>query len=687
MNLLIVESPAKARKIQKFLDPKCYKVLSSYGHINNLDTEKLNDMIDNDFTPIYKNLKDKSKVVKELRLAGKGNTIILAADDDREGDAIAWHCGNLFKTNYKDSNRITFNEISKSAIEKSLENKHKLNMNSVEAQRCRQLLDLIIGYRLSPLLWRHIQTSQKGLSAGRVQSTLLRMLQDHENTIKNFEPEFSYDFNGLFHDENDETRVIDCDFHISDDYFNDAFEPKRVLEMFKMNRVFKVSDRIEKKEKRSPPQPFITSTLQQTAQNELGFPIKMTMDVAQKLYENGKITYMRTDSTYIADEFKDKLKEYVSDKFGSNYYRNQKQKKVKKAQEAHECVRPTDLSAVLSDSYKEQDKKLYNLILKRTVTSHMKHAEYDVCKIHLSNDETKEVGYYEGVAKSLTFEGFLKYTGQSVEKKNTFDEIENCILDETEIKESESNPPQYYNESTIVKKLESSGVGRPSTYASIVSTLYNRNYTVTKDVEGSSKVEPYYRLDKEDEITEGEHKTTTVKQKKRIVLTDLGETVLEYLLKHFSDMICIDFTARVEDDLDLISEGKTDFLTIIKKVYDVFNPVIQREMKQRIISKDSHYIGEFEIKTGKYGPYILHNSKTVGLSNYIKWQKKKLEELTDEDLCKVVEYPKKVGDHQGSTVMLHLGPYGIYMKYGEKMYKISYLKDYSLDSLVSVIRK
>ena len=179
MNLLIVESPAKAKKIQKFLDPKCYKVLSSFGHINNLDTDKLNDMIDNDFTPIYKNLKDKSKVIKELRTVGKGKTIILAADDDREGDAIAWHCGNLFKTNYKDSNRITFNEISKSAIERALENKHKLNMNSVEAQRCRQLLDLIIGFRLSPLLWRHIQTSQKGLSAGRVQSTLLRMLQDH----------------------------------------------------------------------------------------------------------------------------------------------------------------------------------------------------------------------------------------------------------------------------------------------------------------------------------------------------------------------------------------------------------------------------------------------------------------------------------------------------------------------------
>lgn len=686
MSLLIVESPAKAKKIQKFLQNTNIKVLSSFGHINNLKTDKLDDMINNNFTPIYQNSKDKAKVVKELKLNGKNKEIILAADDDREGDAIAWHCGNLFKTDYSKNNRITFNEISKSAIEKALRNKHKLNMNSVESQRCRQLLDLIIGFKLSPLLWRHIQTSQKGLSAGRVQSTLLRMLQDHENTIKNFEPEYSYDFNGTLCDVNDKDRLIECDFQIEDDYFEEnEFEPMRVLDVFKENRLFTVSNRKEFQEKRSPPQPFITSTLQQTAQNELGFPIKMTMDIAQKLYENGKITYMRTDSTYIAPEFKKSLQSHITDKYGSNYYRNQKQKKVKGAQEAHECIRPTDLSTTLSDSYKDCDKKLYNLIVKRTITSHMKHAVYDVCKIHLTNDETKHIGYYEGTVKSLSFEGFLKYTGQSVEKKISFDNLEQCQLIETEIKESESNAPQYYNESTIVKKLESSGVGRPSTYASIVSTLYTRNYTVVKDIEGKKKEEPFYKLDKHDKITEGIHKTTTSKQKKRIVLTDLGETVLSYLLKHFSDMICIEFTAMVERDLDLISDGKSDFHTIIKKVYEAFYPIIQSQMKQKIIKKGSHYIGDYEIKTGKYGPYIIHDSKTHGITNYLKFTKQKLEDLQEKDILKLIEYPKKVGKHLSKDIILQLGPYGVYMKYNNKNYKINKLKDHSLESLISLI--
>ena len=685
MSLLIVESPAKARKIQTFLKTQDIQVLSSYGHINNLDTTKLDEMIDNKFTPMYKNLKDKSKVIKELKTAGKGKTIILAADDDREGDAIAWHCGNLFKTDFNQDNRITFNEISKTAIQRALETKHKLNMNSVESQRCRQLLDLMIGYKLSPLLWRHIQTSQKGLSAGRVQSTLLRMLQDHETTIKQYEPEYSYDFTGTLRDVSNTDRVLECDFHISDEYYESGFEPERVLEQFKLNKLFDCTDCKQTQEKRSPPQPFITSTLQQSAQNELGFPIKMTMDIAQKLYENGKITYMRTDSTYISPEFKQSLKQCITSKFGSEYYRSPKQSKVKGAQEAHECIRPTNLDTELSDSYKDCDKKLYNLIKKRTITSHMKQAVYDVCKIKLSNSETRSIGYYEGKVKTLSFEGFLKYSGQTVEEKISLEDIQQCELLETEIKESESNPPQYYNESTIVKKLESSGVGRPSTYASIVSTLYNRNYTVVKDIEGKPKKEPYYKLDASNTIVQGVHKTTTSKQKKRIVLTDLGETVLAYLIQHFSNMICIEFTAQVETDLDRISEGKTDFHTIIKKVYDSFYPIIQSQMKQRVIKKDSKYIGDFEIKTGKYGPYVIHESKTHGITNYLKYKQQKLEDLTESDILQIIEYPKTLGKHKGHDVILQLGPYGVYMKYNKKNYRIDKIKHHSLTAVSSVL--
>ena len=743
MSLLIVESPAKGRKIQKFLQGTDITVTSSFGHINNLDTQKLDEMISNNFTPLYKNSRDKAKVIKELNNLGKGKEIILAADDDREGDAIAWHTGNLFKTDYTKNNRITFNEISKKAIEKALTNKHTLNMNSVNSQRCRQLIDLMIGYKLSPLLWKHIQTNEKGLSAGRVQSTLLRMLKEHEDSIKNYEPEFSYDFTGKLHDVDNKERIIDCVYHISDSYYEmiDELDCNEILTLFKENKIFTVSDRKETQEKRSPPQPFITSTLQQTAQNECGFPIKMTMDIAQKLYENGKITYMRTDCTFVAEEFKQQIKRKVCEDYGPSYYRSHKPKKVKGSQEAHECIRPTDLHTVLSDGYSDADKKLYNLILKRTITSHMKPAIFDVCKIKLTNEPSKHMGFYQGITKSLSFEGFLKYSGQTVEEKTSFDDIQSCHLIESEIKETESNPPQYYNESTIVKKLETSGVGRPSTYASIVNTLYTRKYTVTTDIQGIKKEEPYYKLHETNKISQGVHKYTSSKQKKRIKLTDLGETVLDYLLKHFSTMICIEFTARVEADLDLISSGKSDFHTVIKKVYDVFHPVIIEQMNSKKISKDAVYVGDTEIKQGKfgpymtiegnnygltnylsskglkldelrdndittiinnnkslckigsydikqgeYGPYVTVNKKSHGLKNYLEMTKQNIDDLTEKDIKRVIQYPKIVGKHNKKDVILHIGPYGIYMKYNNKNYRIDTLKDHSLDSLSSLLK-
>jgi len=680
MSLLIVESPVKARKIQKFLQEHNITVMSTRGHINDLETDKLDDMIHNDFTPSYRFSKDKSKVIKELKQVGKGKEIILAADDDREGDAIAWHCGNLLKVDYSERNRITFNEVSKKAIEKALQNKHHINMNSVNAQRCRQLLDLMIGYKLSPLLWKHIKTDEKGLSAGRVQSTLLRMLQDHEDTIKNYDPDYSYDFTGQLYDIDNEERILDCEFYILDKYYEmiDELDCEDVLTLFTTNRTFTVSELCNSKEKRSPPQPFITSTLQQAAQNECGFPIKMTMDIAQKLFDNGKITYTRTDSTYIEPEFKHKIKRKVEGTYGQEYYRNHKPKKVKASQEAHECIRPQDLDATLSDKYTDADRKLYNLIMKRTITSHMKPAVYDVCKINLINEETKHIGYFQGTTKALTFEGFLKYNGAKVEEKVDFTTIQRCHLTESEIKEAESNPPQYYNESTIVKKLESSGVGRPSTYASIISTLYNRKYTITCDIPGKKKEEPYYKLSVSNEITKGVHQTTTPVQKKRIRLTKLGEVVLEYLLKSFSDIICIDFTAQVESDLDLVSHGNMDWKDILKKIYDSFNPIFIRELGQ---SK----VGKYQIKDGKFGHYFTYKKKNYSLSSYLTMKKMDIEELTEKDMDFISQYPKKVGTHKGKDVTLHIGQHSIYMKHNDKNYRLDKVNDYSLSSLSSLL--
>jgi DNA topoisomerase-1 len=320
----------------------------------------------------------------------------------------------------------------------------------------------------------------------------------------------------------------------------------------------------------------------------------------------------------------------------------------------------------------------------------MKPAVYDVCKINLTNEATSHIGLFLGITKSLSFEGFLRYTGQSKgdkkDKKDkkgnkSFDDIEWCHLREAEIKETESNPPHYYNESTIVKKLESSGVGRPSTYASIVNTLYNRNYTLTRDIEGVNKEEPYHKLHTTDTITKGIHKLTTPKQKKRIVLTDLGETVLEYLLKHFDTMICVEFTAHVESDLDLISTGQSDFHTVIKKVYDVFYPVIAEQLQVKRVSSDALYIGSTEVRNGKFGYYINVSGKNYGLTNYMKMSKKKIEQLTEEDVLYLTEYPKCIGLHKGHDVMLHIGPYGIYMKYNKKNYRVNRVKEHTLASL------
>jgi len=458
----------------------------------------------------------------------------------------------------------------------------------------------------------------------------------------------------------------------------DELDCNGVLTLFTTNRTFNVSELCNSNEKRSPPQPFITSTLQQSAQNECGFPIKMTMNIAQKLFDNGKITYTRTDSTYIAPDFKNKIKRKVEGTYGPEYYRNHKPKKVKASQGAHECIRPQDLDATLSDKYTDADRKLYNLIMKRTITSHMKPAVYDVCKINLINKETEHIGYFQGTTKALTFEGFLKYNGAKVEDKVDFTTIQRCHLTDSEIKETESNPPQYYNESTIVKKLESSGVGRPSTYASIISTLYNRKYTITCDIPGKKKEEPYYKLTNDDMISKGIHKVTTPIQKKRIRLTDLGSMVLHYLLQHFDTMICVDFTARVEEDLDLVSQGDLDWRDILRKIYNSCNPIFIRELGES-------NVGHYQIKDGKFGHYFTYKKKNYSLSSYLTMKKMDIEELTEDDMNFIIQYPKKVGKHNGKEITLHIGQHSIYMKHNDKNYRLDKVKDHSLSSLSSLL--
>jgi len=659
MRLLIVESPAKAKKIQSFLGND-YIVKSSFGHIADLDKQKLNKMIEDNFEPKY--IISKQKTANELKSV-KTRDIILAADDDREGDAIAWHCGLLLNVNFNDNNRIIFNEISKRSIETALEKPAKLNMNSVNAQKCRQLLDLIIGYKLSPLLWKHIKTNIRGLSAGRVQSCLLKMLLDHENTIKNYVAEYTYNIKSNFSDD------MVCAYKFNEMELNDTI----ITELFQQciyNDKFKIINTTEKEEKSYPPNPLTTSSLQQSAQIELGLNVSTTMKIAQKLYENGKITYMRTDSTFIAPYFKQNLKDHITEKFGVDYYRNFfTKKKSKGAQEAHEAIRPTNINTILNDKYTEYDKKLYNLILKKTIQSHMTPALYDVSIYSLSNKETEKYGVFMGIYKHMKFAGYLEYDKHHIITDKPEVDI-NKVYDiiDAECINVENNPPKYYNESSVVKELEKNGVGRPSTYASTINTLYNRKYSKTTDIPPVKKIQDCIIL-KNNRITTDKKTITIPKQKNKIIVTDLGILVSDYLQKNFSNIINVQFTSNVETDLDLVSNGGLDWKIVIKKVYDSFISIVQKEMKGSFIKKKSKF-GEYEIKTGKYGPYLTNGSHNYNLKNYFKYKRKNADNLTETDIQQIIAYPKIIGEKDSHDISIVLGPYGYYMKYNNKNYKL-----------------
>jgi DNA topoisomerase I len=687
MKLIIVESPAKAKKIQTFF-PKNVIVRSSFGHINGLDAGKLDKMIENNFKPIYKitNL----KAVEALKSINTSD-IVLAADDDREGDAIAWHTGNLFELDYNKNNRIKFNEISKRAIQNALENPTTLDINSVNAQRARQFIDLYIGYKVSPLLWKHIQTDAKGLSAGRVQSCLLNLLIDHQKKIEEYVPQYNYKLDSnMYSDDIDlESQFEFYSKDIDDDLI------KEILNTMIKHKTFKITKRDTSEEKSYSPQPLITSTLQQRAQQELGFPIKMTMNIAQKLYENGKITYMRTDSTFISDDFKKSLYGNISKNYGKEYYMNKQCKKVKGAQEAHEAIRPTNINDILSDGYKDCDKRLYELIKRITIMSHMQNAVFDILTLHISNDILIEYGYFVSKVKSLKFDGYLKYLGKDLERieLTTYQNIDTLKLKDAVCKYIQSNPPQYYNESTIVKKLENSGIGRPSTYANLIDTLYNRNYTVNQDITPTEKTQKCISL-KKDTIDEYNETIKSTIQKKRIVVTDLGNLVNRYLYGVFPDMLNTDFTANVENDLDLVSNGSMDWYDVVKKIYDTFNPVILSQMKigntNNDVSSDKilfkYKNKDVALKNGRYGEYLRYGTKNYNIQGYLKYKKIESEQISLDDFKILVVFPKKICKHKNIDICIHIGPYGYYMKYGKKNIKIDqdmnvWTKEYVLNKI------
>ena len=707
MSFIITESPAKAKKIQGFLG-QGYTVKSSVGHIRGLDTKWANTdvKIDRNLEVPYIILKDKKDVVKSLKSQSKGLNVILAADDDREGEAIAWHCGQILDVDFNSLNRIKYREISKKAIQNALKNPTKVDLNEVNAQQARAVIDLLVGYKLSPCLWANIKTDQKGLSAGRVQSALLNLLEQHDRKIKEFEPDWSFDIQGDFTDlEKAEFIFSRQPDELDEDYIKELFKK------FHKDRLFKVDKNVVTEEKSYPDKPFITSSLQQTAQNSFGFSVKKTMGIAQKLYENGKITYMRTDCTFIAKEFSETLNEFISDKFGPEYYNIPKVKKVKGAQEAHEAIRPTNITTKLKDNYDEDDIKLYNLIVKRTAQSHMKPAIIKVNTINLINSTTKEIGYFTSKQKEIKFDGYMAYNEVSEEDTNKIKPFKNEYqLEECSCTDKSSNPPQPYNEAQIVKLLENTGIGRPSTYSTIISTLYNRKYTEVQNIKLDDKEEDIILLNKKGKISEKKKVVKGALLKNKIIVTDLGKIVLDYLQQKFTDIIHKDFTVQVEKDLDLISQGDLVWQDVVKKVYDSFISIVRSEIKNVTSNSGKSkniLLGEYKGKEvhvgeGKYGPFILYDKKFKSIGKYLEENSSTLKDLTIEDYSKIMKCTGNsnssssnvlLGQIKGKEVHKGEGKYGPFILYNKKFKSISYylknnnktLEDISLEDCKKIL--
>ena len=676
MYLLITESPAKAKKIQGFLNEN-YKVLSSCGHIRDLEKKKTKVYgdpksfgidVDNDFKPKYVIMSEKRDVVKNLKSGSIDREIIFAADDDREGEAIAWHTANVLKSPIKKDNRIIFREISKAAIIEALKTPRQIDMNEVNSQQARRIIDRLIGFKLSPCLWKNINTKEKGLSAGRVQSALLNLVEKRDDHIRKFVPDEVYTTEGSF-------KEIDkkCPFtKISDIDTEDLFEN------FAQDRVFKKASIEEKKVKDYPEKPFITSTLQQTASRSFGFAIKHTMNIAQKLYEGGHITYMRTDSMYISDDFSKKVKKFVGDNFNSSDYCKPGAKKVKGAQEAHEAIRVTSLTK--PDDLEPIEMKLYNLIYDRTVTSHMKPCEYLMYKVRVTNKDIQDDGYFTVSHKRLMYPGYKIYYDKSLKEEGKPDINETYTLEECIATQKPGNMPQYYDESSIVSLLEKTGIGRPSTYSTIVGTLDNRKYTEKRDYKEPDKEIKTLTLTKDDEIIEEEKMVKGNIQKKRIIITPLGLKVLDYLRSHFMNIIHETFTSQVENDLDLVANGGLNYVDVIRKVYDSFITIVDDQMKN--ISRnvgDMPLLGKIKgndifLGDGKFGPYMKITGKKVknmNISNYLKLVNKRTEDFTIKDAEKVMSYPKKINNN----IYIFLGPHGFYMKYNGTIFTIEQRPD------------
>ena len=706
-NLVIVESPAKAKTIEKFLG-KDYKVMSSYGHIRDLKKKELSIDLDT-LTPDYEIPDEKKKVVSELKKSAKAaEKIWLASDEDREGEAISWHLCEVLGLDEDKTNRIVFHEITKPAILKAIETPRRLDMNLVNAQQARRVLDRLVGFRLSPVLWRKVKPA---LSAGRVQSVAVRLIVEREREIQNFNSEPYYRLNAVFAVEGEDGSKHEVKAELNK-RFKSHDEALAFLELCKTS-TFKVSSIAKKPLKRTPAPPFTTSTLQQEAARKLGFTVSQTMMVAQRLYEAGRITYMRTDSVNLSTLAINTCKEEIERLYGADYGKVRKyQTHSKGAQEAHEAIRPTYIDNVSIDGT-SQEKRLYDLIWKRTIASQMADAQIEKTTVNISleSEEGQSTTDLQFVANGevVAFEGFLKVYHESTDDEENSEDYSHALpvmhegeaLERREITSTErySQGPNRYTEASLVRKLEELGIGRPSTYAPTISTIQQREYVQKGDRKGEERkyaVDSLLGL----KITSKTKKEMAGADKGKLIPTDIGIVVNDFLMENFPEIMDYNFTAKVEQEFDKIAEGKAEWNKEMKTFYQGFEPEVEKVMNAR----SEHKAGERElgvdpksgkpvfVKIGRFGPVVqIGSADDEDKPRFSQLPSdKSMETITLGEALELFKLPRNLGQFEGTDVVIGAGRFGPYVLHDKKYTSLPKEEDpltISLDAAINLIQK
>jgi DNA topoisomerase-1 len=692
--LVLLESPGKIKKIQDYLGSD-YIVKASFGHVQDLDKSTLSVDIQNNFEPNYIITQDKKKVVKELQALAKDcKQVILAADGDREGEAIAWSLSKVLKL--QNPKRIIFHEITKTSILKALENPTIINMNVVYAQQTRRILDRIVGYLISPILWKYLTHGAK--SAGRVQSVVVKIIIDKENEITKSISQPYFKTTGEFEFGNENVIKINSSLQTGTKLyqFNSESDAKLFLEQISKNTEFKVVSVDNKKSIRKPSPPFITSSLQQEASTKLRFSVKKTMEIAQKLYEQGLITYMRSDSPNISKEAVDEAIKYIINTYGKEYSDPKNyQSKNTSSQDAHECIRPTHINQPEPENINDDLKKLYTLIWKRTIASQMSNALINIQTILIDATNSKDSiikfnnvqTYFTSNLENVEFAGYLivyDNTPEDEEKisgKLQIKAKDKVLMNKIKISEEYTKPPLRYNEAALVRFMEKNGIGRPSTFASSISKVIDRNYVEIKNIDGIKKQSKQIELNSKYNIKENTKEVSIGKEQKKLVPTSMGNQTNDFMVKHFNPIMDIEFTANFETYLDKIAEGNANWVTVLRIFYDMFNPIVEKlnaeakNIKQtggnvadKLLGKNSEDM-EIYTGTGKFGPYVKIKEADDKM-RYAKLTDSSVDKVTLEEAISLLEWPKSLGKIGNAIVTLNKGQYGLYIKCSGKNYSI-----------------